>query len=157
MAGIASVLTPGCGAERPGPAPPHAVVIRVTDGDTIVVRSGSHTESVRLIGIDTPEIAHHGQPADCYGPEAAARTTEILPVGSVVRLLRDAEARDVYDRLLAYVELPDGRTVNQILATEGMARPLAISPNLAMADAIHAATDEARARGAGLWARCDEP
>jgi micrococcal nuclease len=144
----------GCAAPPAGPPPPLAEVVEVTDGDTIVVRSGPHTESVRLLGIDTPEVAHHGQSAECFGPEATARTAELVPVGSTVRLDRDTEARDAYDRVLAYVTTADGVIVNLVLAAEGFATPLSISPNYALADTIAALSSQASAQGLGLWGVC---
>jgi micrococcal nuclease len=144
----------GCAAAPAGPPSPLAEVIEVTDGDTIVVRSGPHTEPVRLLGIDTPEVAHHGQSAECFGPEAAERTATLLPVGSTVRLDRDEEGRDAYDRVLAYVTTADGVIVNLALAAEGFATPLAISPNYALADTIAALSSQAAAQGLGLWGAC---
>lgn len=152
-AASALVAVAGCTA-TPGPVPPLAQVLEITDGDTIVVRSGPHTESVRLLGIDTPEVAHHGRSAECFGPEAAQRTAALAPVGSIVRLDRDAEARDVYDRVLAYVTTADGRVVNLVLAAEGFATPLAISPNYALADTIAALSSAAASQGLGLWGAC---
>ncbi|MFN3218242.1 MAG: thermonuclease family protein [Acidimicrobiales bacterium] len=126
----------------------------MTDGDTIVVRSGPHTEPVRLLGIDTPEVAHHGRRAECFGPEASERTAELLPVGATVRLDLDVEARDAYDRVLAYVTTAEGVIVNLALAAEGFATPLAISPNYALADAIAGLSRDAAAQGLGLWGAC---
>lgn len=129
-------------------------MVEIIDGDTIVVQSGTDTESVRLIGIDTPEVAHHGQSDECYGPEAAARLAELVPVGSTVRLARDVEARDAYDRLLAYVFTLDGDLVNVRLAAEGYATELAIAPNLTLGDAVAAAISDARANRLGIWHHC---
>ena len=81
-------------------------VVRVVDGDTIVVDIGGAEETVRLIGIDTPEIAHPAfgdrppNDAECFGDEAQRYTGELLAVGSGVRLERDVVARDDYGRLL---------------------------------------------------------
>jgi len=148
----------GACAEPPvGPAAPFAEVIEVIDGDTVLVRSGSHTESIRLLGIDTPEVAHHGQSAECFGPEASERTMAIVPPGTVVHLARDVEARDAYGRVLAYVTGPDGTNVNLLLAAEGYATPLAISPNFGLADTINALVDHARSAGVGLWGTCENP
>ena len=75
-------------------------------------------EPVRLIGIDTPETRRpaHAR-SQCFGPEASAARRELLPPGTVVRLERDVEARDRYDRLLAYVfRAADGLFVNLVLA-----------------------------------------
>ncbi len=158
-AGLATLAVLGaaaCAATEPGPPPPLAAVIEVIDGDTIVVRSGHRTETVRLIGIDTPEVAHHGSPAECFGPEAGARLEQVLSPGTVVELTVDAEARDVYDRLLAYVATSTVPDVAHLMAAEGYARELAISPNLATADRIAAAVAEARLARIGLWGACDD-
>lgn len=143
-----------CAPPATGPQPPQAAVVEVIDGDTVVVRMGEVTEHVRLLGIDTPEIAHHGQPGDCFGAEAAIRTAELLPAGTTIRLARDVEARDMYDRLLAYVLTPDGNMVNLQLAAEGYARELTMTPNTRVADHVAAAVDRARDASLGLWAQC---
>lgn len=133
-----------------------AVVERVVDGDTIVVRLGGTTEQVRLIGIDTPETSDPRRPVECFGHEAAARTAELLPAGTPVRLERDAEARDRYNRLLAYVHR--GRLfVNLALVEEGFAAAATFPPNVAHRDAIVGAAADARAAGRGLWGRCGGP
>ncbi len=155
MAAVVGVgLLVACGAGSPGPAAPDAEVVAVVDGDTISVRSDGVDEQVRLIGIDTPEVAHHGNPAECHGPEASARLAELLAPGTVVRLRRDQEARDAYGRLLAYVISADGTVVNLQLVAEGHARPLAIPPNLLLADAVAEAAAGAQRAGLGLWSRC---
>lgn len=149
-------LVSACAAEEPGPPPPQALVVDIIDGDTVVVRSGRVTEPVRLIGIDTPEVAHHGQPGECFGGEAAARLAELIPVGTTVRLARDVEARDIYGRLLAYVFATDGTLVNMQLAREGLAAELSIAPNLALVDVIATSVGEARRARLGMWEHCGE-
>ncbi len=136
--------------------PPQALVVDVIDGDTIVVRSGPRTETIRLIGIDTPEIAHHGRPAECHGPEAAAHLARLAPPGSVVELSVGREARDIYGRLLAHIATATEPDVAVRLAADGMARPLAIAPNLATADRVADAATAARRAGLGLWGVCPD-
>lgn len=146
------------GRDRPdghGLAPDEAVVEHTVDGDTVDVRLAGHDERVRLLGIDTPEIAHEGNEADCFGPEAAQRTAELLPDGTIVRLERDVVARDQYGRLLAYVyRRGDGLLVNVNLVEAGYARPLTIAPNGLMASKIVAAARRAEAADLGLWGAC---
>ncbi len=112
-------------------SPPARVTVRVThvvDGDTIEVRlpDGSE-EDVRYIGIDTPETVKPDTPVQCGGPRAHA-VNERLVAGRTVTLRFDAERRDVYGRLLAYVYLPrrePGRRplfVNAELVRRGLAR-----------------------------------
>jgi micrococcal nuclease len=145
----------GCG-HADGPAPPaNAVVISVVDGDTIVVRVHGRVEHVRLIGIDTPETVAPKKPVMCFGKEASAETAALLPAGTPVELVRDAEPRDDYARLLAYVyRVPDGLFVNLRLAEEGFADVLSIAPNTTHAGAFRAAVATARAERRGLWGAC---
>jgi len=121
------------------------------DGDTVVVRIGGATESVRLIGIDTPESVSEDVPVECFGPESKARLAELLPRGTQVRLERDVEARDQYDRLLAYVyRADDGVFVNLLLVQEGSP----YRPNTAHQVELEAAEQQARAAQRGLWPVC---
>ena len=132
-----------------------AEVVRVVDGDTIVVRLGGTEERVRLLGIDTPESVDPRSPVECFGKEAAAHTGSLLPPGTPVRLVRDVEARDRYDRLLAYVyRIDDGTFVNLRLVEDGYAAVLTYPPNVAHADEFVAAAGEARESGRGLWSAC---
>jgi micrococcal nuclease len=142
----------------PGDALPDdvGVVEYVVDGDTIDVSIGGTEERVRLIGIDTPEIAHDdGSPAECFGADAAGFTARLLPVGTEVRLVRDVVGRDDYDRLLAYVfRRVDDVFVNEAIVAGGYARPLTIEPNDAFAAQLVAAATAAESSGLGLWTAC---
>jgi micrococcal nuclease len=137
-----------------------ARVTHVVDGDTIDVRmpDGSD-EAVRYIGIDTPETVKPDTPVQCGGPEAHA-VNERLVGGRTVTLRFDAEGRDVYDRLLAYVYLPGagagGRPlfVNAELVRRGLARTLTIPPNDSFASLFARLATRAGALGRGLWGRC---
>jgi len=134
------------------------VVRRVIDGDTIVVRVGGRDERVRLIGIDTPETVDPRKPVQCFGPEASAHTKALLPVGSAVRLERDAEARDKYGRLLAYVyRSSDGLFINLELVRDGFGPVLQIAPNNTYESMLRAAEATARQNDVGLWHTCGEP
>jgi micrococcal nuclease len=123
-------------------------VTKVTDGDTI--RLGA-LGSVRLIGIDTPEV--YGD-AECFGREASRFAARLLPLGTRVRYRIGVEGRDRYGRLLAYVWLPDGRMLNRVMIEEGYAQPLTIPPNVAFADVFRAGARAARRAGLGLWQAC---
>src|ERR687884_763662 len=131
-----------------------ARVERVVDGDTVVVRLGGREERVRYIGMDTPESVKPGTPVQCYA-EAAARENRRLVAGRRVRLVPDAESRDRYGRLLAYVyREPDGLFVNAELVRRGYARLLTIPPNVAHEAQFRRLARHARAAGRGLWSRC---
>jgi micrococcal nuclease len=151
----------GTGGGSSGPSGPVSVrVTHVVDGDTIDVEmpDGSE-ESVRYIGIDTPETVKPDTPVQCGGPKAHA-VNERLVGGRTVALRFDREVRDVYDRLLAYVyvpgEGPGGRPlfVNAELARRGLARPLTIPPNDSFAQLFARLAAEAGAAARGLWGRC---
>ena len=157
LAGAVAFACAACGSGSGGSplGPGEAVVKRVVDGDTIVVHVSGRDERVRLIGIDTPETVDPRKPVQCFGKEASDHTKALLPPGTVVRLERDAEARDRYDRLLAYVyRVSDGLFVNLELARDGYAQLLTIPPNVAYVDQLRAAVADARHQGRGLWSSC---
>jgi micrococcal nuclease len=131
-----------------------ARVVRVVDGDTIVASVGGREERVRYIGMDTPEDVKPGTPVQCYSRRAAAENRRLV-AGRRVRLVQDAEARDRYGRLLAYVyRAGDGLFVNAELVRLGYARPLTIPPNVAHEAEIARLARAARRGGRGLWSRC---
>ena len=143
------------GRHRAIGSPGAATIVRVVDGDTVVLQIGRVTEHARLIGIDTPETVKPNTPVQCFGPEASARTKALLPPGTPVVVQRDAEARDRYGRLLIYLwRRKDGLFVNASLVTDGYARTLSISPNTAHRADL--ATDAAKADASdiGLWGAC---
>jgi micrococcal nuclease len=132
-----------------------ARVTRVVDGDTIEVRLEGREEKVRLIGIDTPESVEPGTPVQCFAKTAAAETRRML-AGREVALRFDAERRDRYGRLLAYVyRSGDGLFVNAVLVDRGYARTLTIPPNVAHAGQFARLARQARRRGVGLWRSCE--
>jgi micrococcal nuclease len=127
-----------------------AVVRRVVDGDTVVLAGAGR---VRLIGVDTPEVFGR---AECFGAQASAFSKRTL-AGVRVRYVVGREARDRYGRLLAYLWLGDGRSVNAMLVARGYARTLTIPPNDRYAGGFARLARDARRRGAGLWgAGCAE-
>ncbi len=150
----------GASGVFPPPLPPvvelppglDTTVERVIDGDTLVVSGGYR---IRLIGVDTPETKDPRRPIQCFGQEASTFLTDLLPQGTGIRLVGDVEARDIYDRTLAYAyRLPDGLFVNADLVRQGYARLLTIPPNVAHADELVVLAQQAREAGRGLWTAC---
>ncbi|GBL20744.1 thermonuclease [Acidimicrobiaceae bacterium] len=131
-----------------------ATVVRVIDGDTVVLRLQGAIETVRLIGVDTPETVHPTKPIECFGPEASAFTHSVLKPKTQVRVQRDVEARDRYQRLLVYIYLTDGTFINQELLRLGFARTLNIAPNTAFATIFASIETAARENQIGLWLKC---
>jgi micrococcal nuclease len=123
-------------------------VVRIIDGDTLVLRARGRRTRVRLIGVDAPEtwLRH-----DCYGPEATRALRRLTPPGSVVRATGDAAPRDRYGRRLLYLWTPRGVLVNAALVREGFARAMAVRPDTRYAAVIGDAEDAARRGRAGLW------
>jgi micrococcal nuclease len=129
-----------------------AAVTRVVDGDTVEVRIDGVVEDLRYIGVDTPESVKPDTPVECFGPEASEFNSELVE-GETVRLVYDAERRDVYERLLAYVYV--GNTfVNAELVRRGYATTLTIAPNDRFAAMFDRLEREASAAGRGLWGEC---
>ncbi|MEZ5232612.1 MAG: thermonuclease family protein [Acidimicrobiales bacterium] len=150
--------TGATGATSAPAAPSIGTVAKIVDGDTIDVELGGRTERVRLIGIDTPESVKPNEPVECFGVEASHHLATLLPLGTEVELVRDAELRDAYDRLLAYVfRHEDGLFVNLAMAADGYAGTLTFPPNVTFAEDLRAAVAAARQAGLGLWAACSDP
>jgi micrococcal nuclease len=91
------------------------------DGDTIAVNMNGSVETIRFIGVDTPETHKPNTPVQCYGPEAADYTKAQVSHFGKVRLQADPldTNRDVYGRLLRYVYLPNGILLNEDLIKTG--------------------------------------
>jgi len=137
------------------------VLVRVSftvDGDTFYARAEEDDEqlNVRMIGVDTPEVSHEGEPAECFANEAWTFSAEALEE-RLAWLTFDAECTDAYDRSLAYVIRGEGASGfhNRVLARGGYADELTIAPNDTWADAIADDVREARSEGKGLWGACD--
>jgi len=141
------------GEPRPGETIT-ARVIRVVDGDTVKIRRDGSRDTVRLIGIDTPESVKPNTPVECFAKEAARETRRLLD-RERVRLVLDREARDRYGRLLAYVyRVRDNRFANARLLQAGYAETLEIRPNTRFAARFRTIEDTARRDGRGLWGAC---
>jgi len=126
------------------------VVERVVDGDTLRLTNG---ETVRLIGVDTPETVKPNAPVERLGHEATTFTKEFLQKGSFqVRLSFDSDRRDKYGRLLAYVWVGD-RLLNEELVLAGLARvETQYSYSRAMKDRLLQAESQAKIQRRGIWA-----
>ncbi|MEE8405558.1 MAG: thermonuclease family protein, partial [Acidimicrobiia bacterium] len=130
-----------------------ALVFSVTDGDTVrVSRSGEAARSVRLIGINTPEMD------ECLGPESKEALEQLVD-GKEVVLVGDVTDVDDYLRLLRYVYLPDGTFVNEVMVREGFALVNESPPNVAESETLSTAQEHAQREDLGLWAEdtCGEP
>ena len=144
-------------------------VIRVIDGDTAVVKIKSVSgtlprdvgtlkteETVRYIGVDTPELGRNGQAPDCFAVRAKAQN-EFLALNKDVTLQLDIEGRDRYGRLLAYIFLGDiskDELVEDRLVNGGFGWVIAIGPNVWHTKRLLEIEREAIRKQEGLWAAC---
>lgn len=124
------------------------------DGDTIAVNMNGIVETVRMIGIDTPETHKPNTPVQCYGPEAATFTKQLIGSSSV-RLQADSldTNRDRYNRLLRYVYLPDGRLVEAELINNGYAFAYTQFP-FEKSQEFTTLENQAKSIKKGLWGAC---
>jgi micrococcal nuclease len=124
------------------------------DGDTIAVKMSGKTETVRMIGVDTPETHKPNTPVQCYGPAAAAFTKNLIGENKI-RLESDSQNqdRDRYGRLLRYVYLADGRLVEKELILGGYGFAYTSFP-FTKKDEFVAYEKQAQAANKGLWRNC---
>lgn len=103
-------------------APNTYQVKKVVDGDTIEVMVNGKTQTIRLIGMDTPEVVDPRKPVQCFGREASSEGHRLME-GKTIRLETDplVGELDKYNRHLAYVWLPDGTLYNQEMIQAGFA------------------------------------
>jgi micrococcal nuclease len=131
-----------------------AQVEEVVDGDTIKLSDG---QTVRYVGMDTPETVDPRKPVGCFGQEASKANKELVE-GKTVRLEKDVGDKDKYGRLLRYVFVKDeqgGETfVNLELVKRGFAMVETVAPNVKYQDQFLEAQQEARNNNLGLWASC---
>ncbi len=101
---------------------PYYSIVKVVDGDTIVVSIDGKDETVRIIGINTPETVDPRKPVECFGKEASEKATTFL-AGKIVSIERDEtqDDRDKYNRLLRFVFLQDGTDYGKFMIENGFA------------------------------------
>ena len=132
--------------------PPDAqamTVVSIHDGDTLNLRdSTGAVETVRIIGVDTPEVYPE---YECFGDEATDELNRLAPVGSTLRVTTDDDPFDDYDRLLLYLWNADGEFVNLALVQNGYAEAIRVAPNDAYYDELLAAESRAAHDGLGMW------
>ncbi len=137
----------------------HGPVVYVSDGDTIGVNLAGVVTRIRLIGINAPESKDPNTPVQCFGPEASAIASHLLPRGTAVTVVTDPtqDRIDRYHRLLAYVFLPNQSvSVNETLLQQGAAVVYVYrrrSPPRRLGE-MRRAERAAKAAGRGLWSAC---
>jgi len=130
-------------------------VIKVVDGDTVTVEINGVRETIRIIGINTPETVDPRKPVECFGQEASARAHELLD-NQTVTLEADATQgeRDKYGRLLRYVFLPNGSDFGKQMISEGYAYEYTYSTPYKYQQDYKTSQSDAENVKRGLWAGC---
>ncbi|MCB9818679.1 thermonuclease family protein [Candidatus Nomurabacteria bacterium] len=128
-------------------------VVRVIDGDTIVIEKDGVNETVRLIGIDTPETVHPSKPVQCFGKEASDQTRAWLQGENVYIEIDSQEGtRDKYGRMLGYVLRADGYFINLELIRQGFAYEYTYNLPYQYQAEFMEAEKKAKEGERGLWA-----
>lgn len=137
-------------AACPKPSSPETVrVARVVDGDTLKLADG---RSVRLIGMNATELAHHGRPEEPFAVAAQRRLQELVAANDgEVGLVPGRQDKDKYGRTLAHVYDAQGNNLESRLLAEGLGYLVAIAPNTDLTACQQAAEREARSARRGLW------
>lgn len=128
-------------------------VTRVVDGDTIKVDLNGKYETVRLIGIDTPETVEPRQSVQCFGEEATHKLSELLSKKKVILEGDHTQGdRDKYNRLLRYVFLDDRTLTNKTLIEQGYAYEYTYDTPYKYQKDFKDAQENAIRNKKGLWA-----
>jgi micrococcal nuclease len=130
-----------------------AVVVRVIDGDTVVLKIDSKETRVRLLNIDTPETKDPTEPVECGGPVASAYLTALLPVGAKVTLKYDRERLDRYGRTLAAVYTADDKFISEEIARQGYGMAVTFGANDKNFKTVQAAQKIAQTKFRGLYSK----
>jgi micrococcal nuclease len=139
-------------------------VTKIVDGDTLKINYKGQKESIRLIGIDTPEsrinrktkkdAKRSGQDIEtiiAMGKRATAYVESIVKRGDLITIELDVQERDRYGRLLCYVYLSNGKMLNEEIVKAGYANVMSIPPDVKYEDRFLKAYQDARERKIGLW------
>lgn len=131
-------------------------VTDVIDGDTFKVMIDGREITVRMLGINTPEIVDPRKAPECYGPESSAETKFLLNNREVKLVLNsNREKTDIYGRLLAFAYRDDGLFINESLIKNGFAREYTVGSPYQYQAEFKEAQNEAKEGGKGLWSKCE--
>lgn len=135
------------------------LVTKVVDGDTITISKDGSSATLRLIGIDTPETVHPSKPVECFGAEASNKAKSLLSGKYITLETDDSQGTyDRYQRMLAYVYLPDGTMFNKYMISEGYAYEYTYGTPYKYQNEFKQAENSAKQNKKGFWADgvCEE-
>lgn len=127
-------------------------ITEVVDGDTVKVNISGTNETLRLIGLDTPETVDPRKPVQCFGKEASNKGKELL-IGKKVRIEKDSTQgdKDKYGRTLAYIYTEGGLFYNKYMIEQGYAHEYTYSTPYKYQAEFKQAQKTAEQNKAGLW------
>ncbi|TLP58178.1 MULTISPECIES: thermonuclease family protein [Pseudomonas] len=124
-------------------------VRQVVDGDTIRLVDG---RSVRLIGINAPELGRNGRVAEPYAEAARQRLQALVKASDgKLGLVPGAQSKDKYGRTLAHIYSRTGNNLEAQLLSEGLGYRVAVAPNVRLSACQQQAERQARQARKGLW------
>ncbi|NHX00442.1 thermonuclease family protein [Pseudomonas koreensis] len=124
-------------------------VQRVVDGDTLRLSDG---RSVRMIGLNTPELGKQGRSDEPFAVAARKRLEALVAdSGGRVGLQPGQQAKDHYGRTLAHVYSTNGTNLEAQMLADGLGFQVAVAPNVDLVACQQAAERSARQAGRGLW------
>ena len=147
---VSAIWLSGAQAFCPVPSGLASVAVqRVVDGDTLRLSDG---RSVRMIGLNTPELGKQGRSDEPFAVAARKRLEALVAAsGGRVGVLLGKESKDHYGRTLAHVYGAEGANLEAQMLAEGLGFQVAVSPNVDLVACQQAAERSARQAGLGVW------
>ena len=127
-------------------------VRHIYDGDTLRLHDG---RKVRLIGINTPELARKQKPAEPFAHAAKNALKSLVKKGQTIQLIYGKDQKDHYGRTLAHVFLTNGQNIQTVMLSQGLASAITIPPNTQFAACYLQTENIARCNQTGLWRNRD--
>ena len=125
----------------------------VHDGDTLKLGDG---RKVRLLGINTPELARNNQPAQAFAKEARTSLIQLIKqTEQKVKLVYGVDRYDKYKRTLAHIYLANGQNIQARLISQGLATAFTTPPNDRQANCYKALEESAIQQQLGIWSLAD--
>ncbi|WP_460410117.1 MULTISPECIES: thermonuclease family protein [unclassified Pseudomonas] len=147
---VSAIWLSGAQAFCPAPAGLTSVAVqRVVDGDTLRLSDG---RSVRMIGLNTPELGRQGRSDEPFAVAARKRLQALVDAsGGRVGLRPGKQAKDHYGRTLAHIYSTSGANLEAQMLADGLGFQVAVAPNVDLVACQQAAERSARKAGLGLW------
>jgi len=147
---VSAIWLSGAQAYCPAPTGLTSVTVqRVVDGDTLRLSDG---RSVRMIGLNTPELGKQGRSDEPFAVAARKRLQALVDAsGGRVGLLPGTQAKDHYGRTLAHIYSASGANLEAQMLADGLGYQVAVAPNVDLVACQQAAERSARKAGLGLW------